>query len=123
MGVKIGNNCFISVGAWLDHRRGKILIGNNVNITNGAKILSHDATFGRLNKKTSMPKTIITRLDNDVFIGMNAIVLAGVHIHENSIIGAGAVVSKDVPSNCVVVGNPMKIIKKYNMNTEEWEAV
>jgi acetyltransferase-like isoleucine patch superfamily enzyme len=121
MGIKIGNNCFISTGAWLDDRRGKIIIGNNVSITRGAKILSHDQTTIRLKKK--ILTEVITQLDNSVFIGMNAIVLAGIHIHENSIIGAGCVVTKNIPPNCVVVGNPMRIIKKYNMATEKWESV
>jgi acetyltransferase-like isoleucine patch superfamily enzyme len=121
MGITIGDNCFISTDAWLDDRRGKIIIGNNVSITRGAKILSHDATTPRLKKKVSAE--IVTKLDNSVFIGMNAIVLAGIHIHENSIVGAGCIVTKNIPPNCVVVGNPMRIIKKYNVATEEWESV
>ena len=76
-----------------------------------------------MKKKKPESEEIITRLDDHVFIGMNAVVLAGVHIHENSIIGAGAIISKDVPPNCVVVGNPMKIIKKYDTDTGEWKPV
>jgi len=121
MGIEIGDNCFISTGAWLDDRRGKIIIGNNVSITRGVKILSHDVTAIRLKKKIA--KKVITKLDNSVFIGMNAIILAGIHIHENSIVGAGCVVTKDIPSNCVVVGNPMRIIKKYNAESGVWESV
>ena len=123
MGVEIGDCCFISAGAWLDNRSGKVIIGNHVSITKGAKILSHDATSWRLKKDKPEPEKVVTRLDDHVFIGMNAVVLAGVHIRENSVIGAGAVVSKDVPPNCVVVGNPMKIIKKYDMTTGEWRSV
>lgn len=121
MGVRIGRNCFISTGAWIDDHKGKVLIGDNVTITKGVKVLSHDATFARLNYGARNNPTTI--LDNNVFIGMNAIVLSGVHVHENCIIGAGCVVSKDVPRNCVAVGNPMKIIKKYNDKTAKWETV
>ena len=52
-----------------------------------------------------------TKVGNDVRIGNNVTILP-VNIGDNSIIGAGAVVTKDVPANCVVAGNPAKIIKK-----------
>lgn len=58
-------------------------------------------------------KTIGAKINigNNVWIGAGAIVLPGVTISDNSIIGAGSVVTKDVPRNCVVAGNPAKIIK------------
>lgn len=122
MGIKIGEGCFISLGAWLDDRRGKIIIGNNVSITKGVKILSHDATVGFLLKKT--PKNgYLTQIDDRCFIGMNAVILAGVHIGECSVVGAGCVVSKDVPEYSVVAGNPMRIIKQYCDKSKKWIKV
>jgi len=60
MGINIGKNVFISVGAWLDVRRGKIVIGDNVTITNGCKILSHDRAASLLgNAKNGQKTTII----------------------------------------------------------------
>ena len=53
----------------------------------------------------------ITNVDN-VWLGGGAIVLAGVTIGENSVIGAGAVVTRDVPANCVAVGNPARVIRE-----------
>jgi acetyltransferase-like isoleucine patch superfamily enzyme len=122
MGITIGDKCFISLGAWLDERRGRIIIGDKVSITRGAKILSHDATTSYLQKVTPI-NGCITRLGNHCFIGMNAVVLAGIHIGEHSIVGAGCVVSKDVPAYSVVAGNPMRIIKQYNDKTNEWMKV
>ncbi len=108
-GITIGNNCFISLGAWLDERRGKIIIGDGCYITRGAKILSHDAIACRT--KPWLKEECTTILESNVFIGMGAIILAGVRVGENSIIGAGSVVSKSVPPNSVVAGNPARVIK------------
>lgn len=118
MGVSVGNNCFISMGAWLDLRRGKIIIGNNCSITQKAIILSHDATARRVRPGDNGEG--VTTIDNNVFIGMGAIVMRNVTIGENSIIGVGAVVTKDVPPNSMVVGNPMRIIKVYDTVEKKW---
>ena len=57
---------------------------------------------------TAMKDTIIGK---NVFIGCNALILKGVHIGDNSVIGAGSVVSRDVPANCVAAGNPATVMK------------
>ena len=53
-------------------------------------------------------------ISNNVWIGMNATILKGVTIGENSVVAAGAVVTKSVPANVVVGGNPAIIIKEFN---------
>ena len=50
-------------------------------------------------------------IEDDVLIGANVIILKGVHIGARSIIGAGSVVTKDVPEDCIVAGNPAKVVK------------
>ena len=50
-------------------------------------------------------------IDDDVWIGRNAIILPGLHIHEGAIIGAGSVVTRDVQPYDIVVGNPAKVIR------------
>ena len=52
------------------------------------------------------------RIGNNVWIGMNAVILKGVTVGENSVIAAGAVVTKDVPANVVVAGNPAVVVKE-----------
>ncbi len=58
-----------------------------------------------------------TVIGNDVWIGQNATILPGVHIGDGAIVGANAVVSKDVPAYAVVVGNPA-VVKKYRFDEE-----
>lgn len=54
-------------------------------------------------------------IEDRVWIGLGAIILSGVRVGENSIIAAGAVVTKDVPKNSIVAGNPAKVIKKIEV--------
>lgn len=53
-------------------------------------------------------------ISDDVWIGANVIILPGVHIGTGSVIGAGSIVTKNIPPSVVAVGNPAKVIKKRN---------
>jgi acetyltransferase-like isoleucine patch superfamily enzyme len=105
MGVEIGKKCYISPNAHLDIRRGKITMGDYVQIGKGSYILSHTG-FQPLKEGET------TIIENNVIIQLHSIVLPGIKIGENSIIGAGSVVMKDVPANVVVMGNPAKIVQR-----------
>lgn len=105
MGVTIGKNCWISSHAHIDVAGGKITIGSGVNIAGGSYILAH--VGWRPGKERQE-----TKLGDNVKIYVNAVVLPGVEIGENSIVGAGAIVTKDVPPNVVVMGNPARVIMK-----------
>lgn len=72
-----------------------------------ARILTHD---GSTQICTSYSKIGRVKIGNRVFIGAGAIVLPNVEIGDDVIIGAGTVVNRDIPSNSVAVGNPVKII-------------
>ena len=110
MGVTIGKDCMISLGAKLDCSGGKIIIGDRCIITHGCIILSHDVAKSTINREITLVGTV--RVGNNVFVGVNSIILNNITIGDNSIIGAGSVVTKDVPPNVVVIGNPVKIIRK-----------
>ncbi len=102
--MNIGKDVQISWKAHLDksvNPRG-IHIGDGTHIVNGAMILAHDACR-RL--KTD------TYIGRDCLIGARSIILPGVSIGDSSIVAAGAVVTKDVPSNSLVAGNPAKLVK------------
>lgn len=109
-GAQIGKNTMISLGAKIDVRRGKIKIGDNCLITHGCYILSHDGAAHVLDDADDGSGFVT--IGNDVFIGVNTVVMRNVTIGNNSIIGAGSVVNKDIPEGVVAVGNPIKIIKE-----------
>jgi len=54
------------------------------------------------------------------FIGINAVIMPGVTIGKNSVVGASSVVTKDVPDFCIAAGNPAKIIRRYDLKTKAW---
>ena len=95
-----------------------IHIGKNCLIASGVVILSHD----HCKRVDSMPFLSETFIGNNCFIGIRAFVMPGVKIGNEVIVGSMSVVTKDVPSNCIVVGNPARIIKTgIEMNNKaEW---
>lgn len=88
------------------YRKG-IHIGENCLIATGTVILSHD----HCKRVDNMPYLNDTYIGNNCFIGIRAFIMPGVKIGNEVIVGSMAVVTKDVPSNCIVAGNPAKIIK------------
>lgn len=99
--VWIGSN--VSIGAY-----GGIKLGDRVRISHGAIIET-----GGLNLSGSLPYSHIGKpisIGKGVWVGANAIVLAGVDVGEQAVIAAGAIVTKDVPTNCIVAGAPAKVL-------------
>jgi len=96
---------------------GEIHIGDNVMIGSGAHIYVRNHRFDHVNTpiidQGYYPSKSVT-IHNGAWIGANVIILPGVTIGENSVVGAGSVVTKNVPSQTVVAGNPAKIIKKLH---------
>lgn len=103
-GMHIHKSARISYGAKLDKTNPKgIHIGEESYIASGAIVFTHD--FSRSIHKD-------THIGRRCFIGANAIIMCGVTIGDEVIVGSGAIVTKDVPSNCIVVGNPARILKE-----------
>ena len=103
--MDIGKNCRISWKAHLDksvNPKG-IHIGDNTWILNGAMILAHDHCRGL---------KADTYIGSDCVIGVRSIIMPGITIGNQSVIGGGSVVTKDISSNCIAVGNPAKVIKE-----------
>jgi acetyltransferase-like isoleucine patch superfamily enzyme len=114
--LRIGNSVGLTLTTIICHEQ--ITIENNVNIGIGVHIfdtdfhsLNHefrrDIKLDRENKKT---KPILIK--NDVFIGAHSIILKGVTIGENSVIGAGSVVTKNIPANVIAAGNPCRVVRE-----------
>lgn len=114
MGVKIGDKCVIygnNPNMW-GTEPFLIKLGNNVHITQGCKLVTHDGGTLTLRQYTpDLEYTAPIVIGNDVYIGMETLVLPGVTIGDNVIIGARSVVTKDIPSNSVCVGAPARVIK------------
>ena len=111
--IHIGENCKIFPGVSLGSEPYLITIGDNVEITDGVRILTHDGGV-----KVAMKLQLCENADlmgrvvigNNVFIGVNTIILPGVEIGDNVIIGAGSIVTKNILSNAVVCGVPAKVM-------------
>jgi len=84
-------------------------MGSNVSISAGVKILSTTLDYNKFDGTHTFEKV---KIGNRVHIGANAVILPGVTIGDDIVIGAGAVVSKDLPSGCIYVGIPAKPLKK-----------
>lgn len=113
-GAKIGKNVTIfDPDTCIDITRPWLLeIGDNVKITRGVTILTHGFDWSVLNGKYGdiCGAAGKVKIGNNVFIGMQSTILKGVTIGDNVIIGANSLVNRDIPSNSVVAGNPVRVI-------------
>ena len=114
-GVKIGENCHISPYVLIDLLHPELIkIEDNVTISSNSMIFAHvNPTSNEFLKKHGYPRTIKpVTIKNGAVISVGCIIIAGVTVGKNSIVGAGSVVSQDVPDYCVVVGNPARVVIK-----------
>jgi len=104
---------------------GPVLIGENSSCSQNCFISGQSHLYEDVSKKFLRQgfKTEKVVIGKNVWVGANSVVLLGVKIGNNSIIGAGSTIIEDVPPYSVVVGNPAKIIRKYNFQTKRWERV
>jgi len=120
--VIIGNKTIIGIGCTII---GPVLIGDNVMLAQNIVISGLNHGYEMIDIPPSEQKAITKQIiiQDNVWIGANCVVTAGVNIGKHSIIGAGSIVTKSVPDYCVALGNPAKIIKKYNFENSLWERV
>jgi acetyltransferase-like isoleucine patch superfamily enzyme len=106
--ISTGKNSKVTIGEWC-------AIGHNVNI----HAITHnpDRATGPVNNRPAVEESVI--IQDHVWIGSNVIVLPGITVGSNSVIGANAVVTKNVPENTIVGGIPAKIIRYKNHKNHE----
>ncbi len=149
--VSIGNNCIVGENSWLNvnHKsknfknieiRDNCYIGKRVTISSAKQILiknycliADDCKFLGANhnyKNPLVPYAITGASDKEtiligvnVWIGNTSCVLGSVKIGHGSVIGAGSVVTKDIPPFCIAVGNPCKVIKTFDFEKNKWVRV
>ena len=118
--VIIGDGTIIGLGNVII---GPVKIGNNVMLAQNIVVsgLNHnyeDVLVSPAHQNVNCKEIVIS---DDVWIGSNSVITAGVTLGKHCIIGAGSVVTKSVPDFSVAVGNPAKVIKKYNQSSGLWE--
>lgn len=92
----------------------KVIFGDNVFIAPNCAFYTagHPIDVNRRNQGLEYAKPI--KIGNNVWIGGNVVVLPGVTIGDNTVIGAGSIVTRDIPANVVAVGNPCRVIKQID---------
>lgn len=116
--MSIGNNSGVGINARM---HGQISIGNNVMMGPECIIYTINHAFMQLDKpmcQQGFSKMKPVTIGNDVWIGGRVIILPGVNISDGAIIGAGSVVTKDIPKYAIVGGNPAKILKFRNIRSQ-----
>ncbi|WP_193553970.1 acyltransferase [Rufibacter latericius] len=120
--VHIGANTFVGL---FDVVIGPVTIGNHVIIAQHVVIsgLNHGYEHVKVPIKDQPCTTGEIVIEDECWIGANAVITAGVRIGKHSVVAAGSVVTKDVPPYSVVGGNPARILKQYNFDTAQWEKL
>lgn len=104
---------------------GPVTLGNYVTLAQNITLSGLNHGFEDIHTPIRLQKVITKQITvcDDVWIGSNCVITAGVTIGKHSVIGAGSVVTKDIPEYCVALGNPARVIKKYNFETGNWDRV
>jgi acetyltransferase-like isoleucine patch superfamily enzyme len=120
--VIIGDRTRIGLGNTLI---GPVTIGNDIRLAQNVVLsgLNHNYTDINLPIHAQGVSTAPIVIEDETWIGSNAVIVAGVTIGKHCIVAAGSVVTKSVPPYSVVVGNPARVLKQYNPETKNWEKV
>ena len=120
-GCDIGKNCLISKSADFDtaYPRG-VHIGNNTRVLVEAMILAHDYSRAALPNHKMWCDTYI---GSNCVIGGRSMIMPGVKIGDHVYVGAGSIVTRDVPSHCIVAGNPARIVRKGTVISDKGQII
>jgi acetyltransferase-like isoleucine patch superfamily enzyme len=120
--VRIGERSIIGIGCTVI---GPVEIGSQVMLAQNIVIsgLNHGYEIIELSPAEQKVITKKITIADEVWIGANCVITAGVTIGKHSVIGAGSVVTKDIPEYSVAVGNPARVVKKYNNLSKTWEKI
>lgn len=120
--ITIGNHSFIGTSNVII---GPVEIGNRVMTAQHVVISGMNHSYEDINVPPTIQKVTSStiRISDNVWIGANCVVIPGISIGRHSVIGAGSVVTRDIPDYCVAVGNPARVVKKYNHDNGVWEKI
>ena len=115
----VGKHCSIAA---ID----RVEIGKHVLFAGYVHITDHSNGYEDITSPIT-PQPLISKgpviIDDECWLGFNCEILSGVHIGKHSVVAARAVVTKNVPPYSIVAGNPARVVKQYNFETEKWEKV
>jgi acetyltransferase-like isoleucine patch superfamily enzyme len=120
--VRIGNETRIGIANVVI---GPVQVGNNVIFAQNIVMSGLNHEYKDINipiSKQDVSTALIT-VEDDCWIGANAVLTAGITIGKHSVIAAGAVVTKNIPPYSIAVGNPARVIKQYNFEAGDWVKV
>lgn len=109
--IEVGENFFANYGLTILDV-GKVTIGDHVQFAPGVSIYTAGHPLHPISRNSGYEYGIPITIGNNVWIGGNVIILPGVTIGDNAVIGAGSVVTKDIPDNMIAVGNPCRVIRE-----------
>jgi acetyltransferase-like isoleucine patch superfamily enzyme len=120
--VSIGSNCGIGLSNVII---GPVKMGNYVMLAQNIVISGLNHGYEDITTPPRLQKVITKQItiEDNVWVGANSVITAGVTIGKHAVIGAGSVITKDIPEYSVAVGNPARVIKKYNFETQKWLKV
>lgn len=120
--IIIGNHSRVGLGNTII---GPVTIGNNTNLAQNIIVSGLNHVFEDVGK-TIAEQGVTTSpicIGDDVWIGANAVILAGVEIGTHSVVAAGTIVTRSVPSYSICAGNPGRIVKQYDFGKKEWVRI
>lgn len=114
--IEIGSNVFVNYGASLSAHR-LVRIGDDCQIGSYACMMDND--YHRVEDRSQPGESYPIILGKNVWLGVRVIVLKGVTIGDNTVIGAGSVVTKDIPPDCLAAGVPAKVIRTLTLKNSQ----
>ncbi|MCR8556568.1 acyltransferase [Mucilaginibacter sp. BJC16-A38] len=120
--VVIGDDSRIGIGSVLI---GPVTMGNQVILAQNIVVSGLNHTYADVTVPIRLQKvtTAAIVIEDEVWIGANAVITAGVTIGKHSVVAGGSVVTKNIPTYSIAAGNPAKVIKQYDFEKKEWVKV
>lgn len=120
--VIIGDHSMIGIGSVII---GPVTIGNHVMLAQNIVVSGLNHGYEDPHRPPSLQKEVRKQIviSDDVWIGANSVITAGITIGKHVVVGAGSVVTKSIPDYCVAVGNPARIIKQYSFEEATWKRI
>lgn len=109
--IEIGNNFFANYGLIILDVA-KVVIGDNVQFATNVSILTAGHPIHPQSRNSGYEYGIEIKIGNSVWLGSNVVVNPGIEIGDNAVIGAGSIVTKNIPANVIAVGNPCKVLRE-----------